>query len=185
MTPSPSSLGSNVTLSATVAADSGTPSGSVQFYDGTAPIGSEQTVGTDGVATLTVSTLALGSHTIAAMFTPNSGSNFEPSTGTQDGQHLVGVSPSITSDPTTTFTVTNAGTFTVHTSGSPSASLSESGSLPGGVTFTGNGDGTATIAGTPPLGSTGATPSRSRHRTALRPMRCKPSPWWWRRLLRP
>ena len=43
-----------------------------------------------------------------------------------------------------------AGTFTVSTDSSPTATLTESGQLPTGVTFTDNGDGTATIAGTPP-----------------------------------
>jgi large repetitive protein len=41
------------------------------------------------------------------------------------------------------------GTFTVETRGFPASSLTETGALPGGVTFHGNGDGTATISGTP------------------------------------
>jgi hypothetical protein len=44
----------------------------------------------------------------------------------------------------------------VTTTGTPAAALSESGSLPSGVTFTDNGDGTATLAGTPATGSNGS-----------------------------
>jgi len=48
-----------------------------------------------------------------------------------------------------------AGTFTVTTTGTPTPALSESGSLPSGVSFTDNHDGTATLAGTPAAGSGG------------------------------
>jgi hypothetical protein len=58
----------------------------------------------------------------------------------------------------TTFTVGNPGAFTVDTYASPDAALTESGSLPNGVTFTDNGDGTATIQGTPAAGSRGTYP---------------------------
>src|SRR5262249_36596418 len=47
------------------------------------------------------------------------------------------------------FTVGQAGHFTITTTGFPVAVLSESGSLPSGVSFTDNGNGTATLAGTP------------------------------------
>ena len=60
--------------------------------------------------------------------------------------------PAITSAASTTFTVGSAGTFTVTTTGFPTAALSEVGSLPSGVTFVDNGDGTATLAGTPAAG---------------------------------
>ena len=51
-----------------------------------------------------------------------------------------------------------AGSFTVTTTGSPSPTLSESGSLPSPVTFKDNGNGTATIAGTPATGTAGTYP---------------------------
>jgi hypothetical protein len=57
--------------------------------------------------------------------------------------------PAITSANSTAFTVNAAGSFTVTTNGNPKASLSESGALPSGVTFADNGNGTATLAGTP------------------------------------
>ncbi|HEX7379508.1 MAG TPA: SdrD B-like domain-containing protein, partial [Pirellulales bacterium] len=61
----------------------------------------------------------------------------------------------ITSAADTAFTEGTAGTFTVTTSGLPVGTITESGTLPGGVTFTDNGDGTATLAGTPAVGSSG------------------------------
>ena len=76
-------------------------------------------------------------------------------TGTStSAQHSVSFSlvvqtpPTITSASSTSFTTNVAGSFTVTTTGSPTPSLTEQGSLPGGVTFTDNGNGTATLAGT-------------------------------------
>ena len=75
--------------------------------------------------------------------------------------------PSITSSAAATFTEGTAGTFTVATTGSPTATITESGALPSGVTFTDNGDGTATLCGTPAAGTADTAPTRSRstHRT--------------------
>ncbi len=42
--------------------------------------------------------------------------------------------------------------------GNPAAGLSETGALPGGVTLADNGDGTATLSGTPAAGTGGAYP---------------------------
>ncbi len=66
--------------------------------------------------------------------------------------------PAVTSANSTTFTTGQAGTFTVTTTGFPTAALSRTGALPSGVTFTDNGDGTATLAGTPAAGAGGAYP---------------------------
>jgi Putative Ig domain len=68
------------------------------------------------------------------------------------------LAPTITSGNATTFTVGTAGTFSVTSTGSPAATLTESGALPSGVTFTGNGNGTATLAGTPAAGASGTFP---------------------------
>ena len=84
--------------------------------------------------------------------------------------------PGITSGSTNVFQEGVAGNFTVASTGAPTASLSESGALPDGVTFTDNGDGTATLAGTPSAGNegrypimitaaTGSTPTRRRTST--------------------
>jgi Bacterial Ig-like domain (group 3)/Putative Ig domain len=74
---------------------------------------------------------------------------------TQSFTLTVDQAPAITSDDATTFTVGSAGTFSITTSGFPNASLSETGALPGGVTFLDNGDGTATLSGTPAAGTVG------------------------------
>ncbi|HTU88762.1 MAG TPA: putative Ig domain-containing protein, partial [Gemmataceae bacterium] len=63
--------------------------------------------------------------------------------------------PAITSGSSATFTAGQGGSFTVTATGSPTPSLTESGAMPGGVTFTDNGNGTATLAGAPDAGSGG------------------------------
>jgi hypothetical protein len=63
--------------------------------------------------------------------------------------------PAITSLNATTFTVGTKGTFTVTTTGSPTPSISETGTLPSGVTFADNGNGTATLSATPNPGRVG------------------------------
>lgn len=57
--------------------------------------------------------------------------------------------PTITSANNTTFTQNVFGSFIVNTTASPTAAITESGSLPSGVTFVDNGNGTATLSGTP------------------------------------
>ena len=63
--------------------------------------------------------------------------------------------PNITSASSTTFAVGTAGSFTVTAMGSPVPTLTEAGALPSGVTFKDNGNGTATLSGTPGAGSAG------------------------------
>jgi hypothetical protein len=55
-----------ITLSATVASPNGRPSGTVTFLDGTTPIGS--TALNSGQASITVSSLASGAHSITAVY---------------------------------------------------------------------------------------------------------------------
>jgi hypothetical protein len=62
--------------------------------------------------------------------------------------------PAITSGNSTTFAQNSAGTFTVTTTGFPTPSIAESGTLPNGVTFVNNGNGTGTLSGTPTQGGT-------------------------------
>jgi CSLREA domain-containing protein len=81
--------------------------------------------------------------------------------GTNAAQNFtltVGQAPAITSANSTTFAANQAGTFTVTTTAFPTAALSESGALPSGVTFTDNGNGTATLAGTPGASTAGSYP---------------------------
>ncbi len=65
------------------------------------------------------------------------------------------VAPVITSAAAVTFTVGVHSTFTVTTTGQPVAALRQDGSLPTGVAFVDQHDGTATISGTPAAGSGG------------------------------
>ncbi|MGO9972377.1 MAG: putative Ig domain-containing protein [Solirubrobacteraceae bacterium] len=70
-----------------------------------------------------------------------------------------GTAPSITRGSSTIFTTGQAGKFTVTTTGTPTAALSDGGAtLPTGVTFLANGNGTATLSGTPASGTAGSYP---------------------------
>jgi hypothetical protein len=62
--------GQSVTLTATVSGSSGTPTGTVTFYDGSTLLGTG-TVNASGVATLTLSSLAVGNHLITAVYGGN------------------------------------------------------------------------------------------------------------------
>src|SRR4029434_7075929 len=66
--------------------------------------------------------------------------------------------PTFTSPLSATFSVGVPGSFIVETRGNPVASLTKTGTLPSGVSFLDNGDGTAKIAGTPAVGSAGSYP---------------------------
>jgi hypothetical protein len=80
------------------------------------------------------------------------------STNSNTDSVTVDTPPTITSANNTTFTVGSAGTFTVTTTGFPTPSITENGALPSGVTFTDNGNGTATLSGTPAAGTGGSYP---------------------------
>jgi hypothetical protein len=72
---------------------------------------------------------------------------------------VVNPPPAITSVNNATFLVGTFDTFTVRTSPPvPSATVSFTGTLPAGITFVPNGDGTATISGTAAAGSEGDYP---------------------------
>ena len=62
---------------------------------------------------------------------------------------IVDSTPAVTSASSTTFVSGFPSTFTVTTTGHPAPSLQETGALPTGITWTDDGDGTATLAGTP------------------------------------
>ena len=66
--------------------------------------------------------------------------------------------PAITSAGAATFTSGTTAGFTVAASGNPAPALGQSGALPSGVSFHDNGNGTATLAGTPAaLGTPGSS----------------------------
>lgn len=64
--------------------------------------------------------------------------------------------PLITSGNAAHLVVTSSGTITVTTSGSPTPAISETGTLPAGLTFIDAGNGTATLSGTPAPGTVGS-----------------------------
>ncbi|MBD8608537.1 immunoglobulin domain-containing protein [Aeromicrobium sp. CFBP 8757] len=108
--------------------------------DGTADLTGTPPVGSGGTYTLTL--------VASNGFTPSASQSFTLT---------VTEPPTFTSSTSASFTVGTAGSFTVATAaGFPtSTTLTATGSLPSGVTFTDNGDGTATIAGTPAAGTSG------------------------------
>ena len=120
---------------------------------GSLPSGVTLTDNHNGTATLAGTPVVGSGGTFSLSLTANNG--VAPN-GTQAFTLTVDEAPTITSAAATTFTVGTAGTFTVTTSHSfPNPALSETGSLPGGVTFTDNHNGTATLAGTPAVGTGG------------------------------
>jgi sugar lactone lactonase YvrE len=117
-----SSPNTSVTFTATVAsATTGTPTGSVQFFDGATQLGAG-TLNTQGVASLTVATLATGAHTISADYSGDI--NFTQSvspaltqTVTVPPDYSLAANPTaLTIEPgqtgTITFTVTPVGGYT-------------------------------------------------------------------------
>jgi hypothetical protein len=131
-------------LSDPTLSESGTLPAGVTFTDnggGTATLAGTPAAGTGGAYSLTFTAEdGVGGHATEA-FTLTVDEN-----------------PAITSGTSSSMTAGHAGSFTVTTSGFPLSALSESGTLPAGVSFTDNGNGTASLAGTPATGSGGAYP---------------------------
>jgi hypothetical protein len=119
---------------------------------GTLPAGLTFTDNGDGTATLAGTPTGPGG-SFSLSITANNG--VSPN-ATQTLTVTVASAPSITSAASTTFSVGTAGSFTVTTTGSPVPTITENGALPAGLTFVDNGDGTATLSGTPAAGSGGS-----------------------------
>jgi len=156
----PSVTGQAVSFTATVsvsAPGAGTPTGTVQFSIDGSPFGSPVPLNSSGQATSpSTSTLSVGVHTVSASYSGDA--NFTGSSGTLSGGQTVQQAPAITSASSATFTVGSPGSFTITATGSPTPSLTESGNLPAGVSFHDNGNGTATLSGTPAPGTGGTYP---------------------------
>ena len=120
--------------------------------DGALPAGVSFTDAGDGSASL-AGTPAAGSGGVYRL-TITAANGMSPP-ATQEYTLTVFQRPAITSAAATTFTTGQAGGFTVESSGFPVAALSVEGALPAGVSFTDEGDGTATLAGTPEAGTRG------------------------------
>ena len=85
---------------------------------------------------------------------------FAPTNGSGVSVGSLGDAPGVrfTSASTTSFVVGSAGSFTITTAGTPPPAITSSGPLPAGVTVVDNGDGTATLSGTPAAGTAGTYP---------------------------
>ena len=71
---------------------------------------------------------------------------------------VVDDTPTITSASATSYVVGSNESYTITTSNDPSPTITESGALAAGLRFADNGNGAATISGTPALGSVGTYP---------------------------
>ena len=107
-------------------------------------------VNADGSLNFTPATGFTGPFTFSYVITNPSGSS------TAQVTINVNQAPAITSANNATFLIGSANTFSVTTTGHPNATITLTGcTLPSGVTFTNNGNGTATIAGNPAAGTGG------------------------------
>ena len=134
---------------------SGTPTAATISETGSLPSGVTFVNNGNGTATLSGTPAAGTGGSYGISITASNG--ISPN-ATQSFTLTVDQAPAITSGNSTTFSVGAAGTFAVTTTGFPTSALSETGSLPSGVTFTDNGNGTATLAGTPGAGTSGVYP---------------------------
>jgi uncharacterized repeat protein (TIGR01451 family) len=80
--------------------------------------------------------------------------------GTSDALATIAVRqiPAITSADAITFTVGVTSSFNITTIGFPTPAITQTGALPVGLSFVDNSDGTATLGGTPGIGSEGSYP---------------------------
>ncbi|MDR3663783.1 MAG: Ig-like domain-containing protein, partial [Mycobacterium sp.] len=119
-----------VTLTATVSSPAGIPTGTVSFLDGTTPLGPGTLSG--GVATLTTSLLAVGTHSISAVY--SGGTNFVAATSAALTQCVMDFSLSVSglSAGGTSQTVTAGGSANYSLAIAPSSGTS----FPVAVTLT-------------------------------------------------
>ncbi len=112
--PSPAVFGSAVTLTAVVTGNGGTPAGNLAFMDGAAVL-TTIPVGANGIATLTLTTLAPGIHALTAVYSGDSNDQPSQSPAVQEQVALhttlaltASANPALLGDPVTlTLTVSN------------------------------------------------------------------------------
>jgi CSLREA domain-containing protein len=138
----------------TVTTTAGYPTATTITKTGTLPAGVSVTDNGNGTATLAGTPTAAGSFPITL-----TASNGASADATQTFTLTVTKKPAITSADHATFASGTAGSFTVTTTaGYPTVTtITKTGTLPSGVSFTDKGDGTATLAGTP-AGTPGSYP---------------------------
>jgi hypothetical protein len=126
-------------------ATSGLPAPSLSV-SGTLPSGITFTDNRNGTAMLAGTTTSAGTFPLTLTSTSTAG------TSTQIFSLVVSPPLGISSLNNATFTTSTVGTFNVTATGSPVPSLNLTGTLPAGVTFTDNHNGTGTLTGTPATG---------------------------------
>lgn len=136
----------SVTLTAT-----GTPTPTLSEA-GSLPYGLRFTADGNGTATISgrAGLFALGRHDITLTATNGVGSPV-----TQTLSVVVGVAPVLLTPPRLDFRAGRPNAFRLLTLADPTATITESGSLPSWLTFDAHPNGTATLAGTPPPGAGG------------------------------
>ena len=149
----PSKFGQSVTFTATVTATApgtGTPAGSVEFFDGATSLGTS-TLNGSGQATLSTSTLTVGTHGITATYLGNSNYNESTSSAVNQVVQKADTSTSVTSSAnqskfgqSVTFTATV--TATAPGTGIPAGSVEFFDGATSLGTSTLNGSGQATFA---------------------------------------
>jgi PKD repeat protein len=120
-------------------------------HSGTLPAGVSFGNNGNGTATLTGTPTAASGGTYPVTFTATNPGG----TTTQSFVLTVSAGPAITTAASATATVGSGFTFTVKATGAPTPALTESGALPQGLSWAGNGNGTATLSGTPGVGQGG------------------------------
>lgn len=149
--PSEVPVGTHVTYTATISETSGSGAltGVVTFKQGkSSPSGCVNLSVSGGMASCTMVFNSAGTFTVSAVYTEDP--YFTSSSDFVTQQVTSGDAPIITSQDYATATTANAFDFEVTTTSSVGVpTLTESGSLPSGLTFVDNGDGSATISGTP------------------------------------
>ncbi|MFN8384347.1 MAG: sortase [Anaerolineales bacterium] len=144
--PATASNGSSFNVAAT--ADSGL------FVSITALPGSSCTVVDNGDGTAGV-TMTSGTGTCNVSYTQAGNGNYSAAAPVQEDV-TAQEGPSFTSVNNATFDVGFVGSFTITATGNPSTMvISEAGALPSGVSLVDNGNGTATLSGTPAIGTNG------------------------------
>jgi hypothetical protein len=143
--PNPSIYGNSVTLTAAVNVVSpaaGTPTGTVQFFDGAAPLGTGS-VNSSGIATFATSALTGGAHTLSAVYSGDG--NFSTSTSPS-------LSHTVTPKETTTAVVSSLNPSTYGVSVTFTATVTGSIVAEGSITFK---EGMTVLAGPTPVNASG------------------------------
>jgi uncharacterized repeat protein (TIGR01451 family) len=139
--PNPTSAGQAVTFTATVSpTPSGTPAGTMSFYNGATLLGTVA-VNSSGIATLTTSSLPLGANAITATYSGNAtfaGSTSSTLTETVAGSGLTSTTTQITASPNPA-TAGQQVTFTATVSPAPTGTPAGIVSFYNGATLLGTG----------------------------------------------